>query len=191
LRPKGAIRKTIALLTALVFMLSLTVAVNAPSAEAGGLGVTLTTPDNKSIEATGDYVLKQVIGAVDPERVYFCWDFSNGLTNKLNRSLQQIQLTNLDTGEVVELDTGQGIALEDEEGIAEAGDFRYTKQGSKADDSVPKLRRVELILKSTNLERDTNYIIELGPEIEANNGCTLGKTYGVFATFDFHKLGLP
>ncbi|MGI6487478.1 MAG: fibronectin type III domain-containing protein [Syntrophothermaceae bacterium] len=178
MRPKGAIRKTIALLTALVFMLSLTVAVNAPSAEAGGLGVTLTTPDNKSIEATGDYVLKQVIGAVDPERVYFCWDFSNGLTNKLNRSLQQIQLTNLDTGEVVELDTGQGIALEDEEGIAEAGDFRYTKQGSKADDSVPKLRRVELILKSTNLERDTNYIIELGPEIEANNGCTLGKTYG-------------
>lgn len=177
MRLRGSTKSTIALLTALVFLLSM--AFYIPPVEAGGgLGVTLTTPQNISVEATGDYVLKQVIGAVDPERVYFCWDFSNGLTNKLNKSLQQIKLTNLDTGELVELDTGQGIALEDEEGIAEAGDFRYTKQGTKSDDSVPKIRRVELILKSTKLERDTNYIIELGPEMEANNGCTLGKTYG-------------
>lgn len=171
-------KSRVALLTALAFMLSMVFYV-VPVQAGGGLGVTLTTPPSKSIEATGDYVLKQVIGAVDPERVYFCWDFSNGLTNKLNKSLQQIKLTNLDTGEIVELYTGQGIALEDEEGIAEAGDFRYTKQGSKSsDDDVPKIRRVELILKSTTLERDTNYIIELGPEMEANNGCTLGKTYG-------------
>ena len=96
-------RRLSAILVMLMLMSFFSLYLPQTVAAGGGLGVTLTTPQSKSIEATGDYVLKQVIGAVDPERVYFCWDFSNGLTNKLNMSLQQIQLTNLDTGDVIEL----------------------------------------------------------------------------------------
>lgn len=170
------------LLSALMITLIFTAGVPSASAGTGDLMVTLTEPGCTFITGTVDSCVYQVYGSVDPASVYFCWYFNKGLDKSLSDDLQCITLKNEGKSEEVELDTGssEDFVLS-EEGIIEAGDFKYTKKGKKPNE----IRRLELILKSKELEPFANYLIEMSPDFQANNGDRLGKTYSwKFTTSD-------
>jgi uncharacterized repeat protein (TIGR02059 family) len=83
------------------------------------------------------------------------FDFGNGMDRTLESNLNHIKVYEKTIGNEVKW-----------------SDHNYIKQGS-GDDAV-KLRRLELMFD--NLKAGTTYVVELGPEVEANNGSTLGVT---------------
>jgi len=154
LRFRGSLKSRIALLTVLAFVLSMALCVSPVQAAAGDLTVIMTAPDNQpSATVENTY---QITNPVSLDAIYFCWNFSNGIDDKLESNLQQISL---------KTKNGEPVVLS-------ADDFNYTKQ------DTPKLRQLELTLKSSPLAADTEYIIEMGAGITANNGKdSLGKIY--------------
>lgn len=154
MRFRGSLKSRIALLTVLAFVLSMALCVSPVQAAAGDLTVIMTAPDNQpSATVENTY---QITNPVSLDAIYFCWNFSNGIDNKLDSNLQQISL---------KTKNGEPVVLS-------ADDFNYTKQ------DTPKLRQLELTLKSSPLAADTEYIIEMGAGITANNGKdSLGKIY--------------
>jgi hypothetical protein len=154
MRYRGSMKSRIALLTVLVFMLSMTLCISPVQAAAGDLTVTMTAPDNQPSGARENTY--QITNSVSLDTIYFCWNFSNGLDKNLDSNLQQISL---------KTKNGEPVVLS-------IDDFKYTKQ------ETPKLRQLELTLKSSALIAATDYIIEMGAGITANNGTdSLGKTY--------------
>ncbi len=154
MRFRGSLKSRIALLTVLAFVLSMALCVSPVQAAAGDLTVIMTAPDNQpSATVENTY---QITNPVSLDAIYFCWNFSNGIDDKLESNLQQISL---------KTKNGEPVVLS-------ADDFNYTKQ------DTPKLRQLELTLKSSPLAADTEYIIEMGAGITANNGKdSLGKIY--------------
>lgn len=151
MRLKRSNSSKIAIMTVLVFMLSVVFSIPlVQAATPGGLTIEWFKPDSTELSSDENTVRYQVYGTVDPKNVYFCWNFSNGIDDELGTNLQQISLKTKG-GQIIDL-------IED--------DFKYTKQQS------PKLRQLELILNSTVLQPDTEYVVELGPEIKANNADT-------------------
>lgn len=143
--------------------------------------LTLSVPDCKVISSNSTSISYKLEKLVDPAKTYFRWDFSNGMDRTLENNLFQVTLFNVDENVEVKLDRGQPSDFQNFNGTTiEAGDFKYTKLGRKPE---PKIRRVEMTLKSNVLKPSTNYILTIGPKFEANNGNTLNKTYSwKFAT---------
>ncbi|MDD4549940.1 MAG: S-layer homology domain-containing protein [Syntrophomonadaceae bacterium] len=137
--------------------------------------VTLSVPECTLVESGSNSITYKLQKPVNPGKVYFRWDFSNGMDRTLEKDLQMITLINVDDNKEVKLDRGKPSDFQNFNGSTiEAGDFKYTKQGKRPE---PKIRRVELTLKSTTLEPSKNYILKIGPKYEANNGNQLNKTY--------------
>lgn len=135
-------------------MLSTMFSILPAQAAAGDLTVTMTAPVNQP--SVGESVY-QITDPVNLDNIYFCWNFSNGIDTNLDSNLQQISL---------KTKGGENVTLSSD-------NFTYTKE-----DTPVKLRQLELALDSTALVADTDYIIEFGPEIAANNGTdTLGQIY--------------
>ncbi len=170
---------TLMLLFSLVFVLSGLVPVQAGPEDPFTL--TLSVPDCKVISSSSTNISYKLEKLVDPEKVYFRWDFSNGMDRTLEKNLFHVTLFNVDENVEVKLDRGQPSYFQNFNGTTiEAGDFKYTKLGRNPE---PKIRRVEMTLKSNVLKPSTNYILTVGPKFEANNGNTLNKTYSwKFAT---------
>lgn len=170
------------LLTSLMLAIFL---VNVLPAQAGAsvLEIKWFSPESTMIDSDDNSVRYQVNGTVDPDRVHFKWNFSNGLdkplTDKANPLLNQVTLRNKNSNEMVPLVKEiQDVIKQGNDLVVEAGDFKYTKQGGGSGGAEPdQLRLMELILKSTVLKPSTNYVIELGPGFSANNGYALGRTY--------------
>lgn len=143
--------------------------------------VTLSVPDCKVISSNSTSISYKLEKLVDPAKAYFRWDFSNGMDRTLEKNLFYVTLFDVDENVEVKLDRGQPSDFQNFNGTTiEAGDFKYTKLGRKPE---PKIRRVEMTLKSNVLKPSTNYILTIGPKYEANNGNTLNKTYSwKFAT---------
>ncbi|MDD3879413.1 MAG: fibronectin type III domain-containing protein, partial [Syntrophomonas sp.] len=157
MRFRGSMQSRVALLTALVFMLSMVFNVVPVQAATGDLIVTMTAPGSTMITSDTLQVYNQLNSTVAPNNIHFCWNFSNGIDTNLDSNLQQISL---------KTKSGESIALSKD-------DFVYTKE-----DTPVKLRQLELTLNSVALLADTDYIIELGSGITANNGTdTLDKIY--------------
>lgn len=170
---------TLMLLFTLAFLLS-----GLAPAQAGPedlFTLTLSVPDCQVISSNSTSISYKLEKPVDPAKVYFRWDFSNGMDRTLEKNLFHVTLFNVDDNVEVKLDRGQPSDFQNFNGTTiEAGDFKYTKLGRKPD---PKIRRVEMTLKSNVLKPSTNYILTIGPKFEANNGNTLNKTYSwKFAT---------
>ncbi|MFA7077136.1 MAG: fibronectin type III domain-containing protein [Syntrophomonas sp.] len=148
-------KSNIALLTVLVFVLSIMFTISPVQAAAGDLTVTMTAPENQSL--AGGESAYQITNPVSLDNIYFCWNFSNGIDTNLESNLQEISL---------KTKGGEAVTLGTE-------DFTYTKE-----DTPEKLRQLELTLDSAALVADTDYIIEFGSGITANNSTdTLGKIY--------------
>ena len=97
-----------------------------------------------------------------PQDTVLQFDFGNGMDENLETTLSMIKVYEKASGNVVNY-----------------SDYEYIKEGNK--DTGSKLRRVELYFD--NLKSGTNYVVELGAGIKANNGSTLGiKTTFEFAT---------
>lgn len=143
--------------------------------------LTLSVPDCKVISSNNNSVSYKLEKLVDPEKVYFRWDFSNGMDRTLEKNLLEVTLFNVDDNVEVKLDRGKPSDFQNFNGTTiEAGDFKYTKLGRRPE---PKIRRVEMTLNSNVLEPSKNYILTIGPKFEANNGNILNKTYSwKFAT---------
>ena len=95
----------------------------------------------KCYSITDTHIYSQINNLINPDDVYFCWDFDYGIDKNLYANIQQIVLINNDTNEMVELDLGQNEeCVFDTDGIYNGG-LLYKTQ-------IPKLRRLELILKS-------------------------------------------
>jgi uncharacterized repeat protein (TIGR02543 family) len=174
---KGSAKNNIAVLTLLIFILSM---VSAAPVQAAGLtfregGI---PESSELISDTEEGVFYRIKDPIDPENVYLRWNLSNGMDANLQFSLDQITLKNKDADEIITLNKEIGDSYTPETGttIWPAGDFKYTKEGG-GDGSGGTLRQIELTLQSTDLQQSTNYIIILGPEMKANNGNTLGKPY--------------
>lgn len=168
-----------AIIIALITLFSvLSLLSGVPAAQAGSedpFTVTLSVPECKLISSTSKSLSYKLEKPVDPQKVYFRWDFSNGMDRTLEKNLQFITLTNVDDNTEVILGRGKPSDFQNFNGTTiEAGDFKYTKQGRNPE---PKIRRVEFMLKSTTLEPAKNYILKIGPQYEANNGNKLNKTY--------------
>ncbi|MBP8818927.1 MAG: S-layer homology domain-containing protein [Syntrophomonadaceae bacterium] len=137
-----------------------------------------------SSDASGDYY--KVDAAIEPDAVHFKWNFGNGMDRPIVAgSLQNVTLRNKDTNTQVPLDRGNPTGLDDN-GVMIAGDFKFTKLGGGGG-TGGELRLLELILQSTTLQTGTTYIIELGPNLEANNGSKLEKPY----SWEFTTTGVP
>ena len=168
----------------LVLMLMSTFMFSAPAeAVDGGLTVTLTEPGSTVTTSDTLQVYNQVSDTVDPNNVYFCWEFGNGLDKVLAADLQKITLKNADTNQEVTLNKTGDFTVQD---IMNVGDFRWSKENT-----TPKLRTLELILSSTALQSSTNYIIEIAADFTANNGNTLGKKYSWVFTTAAGDLAVP
>ncbi len=170
---------TLMLLFSLVFLLSGLVPAQAGPEDPFSL--TLSVPDCQVISSNSTSISYKLEKLVDPAKAYFRWDFSNGMDRTLENNLFQVTLFNVDENVEVKLDRGQPSDFQNFNGTTiKAGDFKYTKLGRKPE---PKIRRVEMTLKSNVLKPSTNYILTIGPKYEANNGNTLNKTYSwQFAT---------
>ncbi len=165
-------RGYLAVVLALV-MLAASFGIYVPQAQAAML-ITWYEPASTlvSSDASGDYY--KVDAAIEPDAVHFKWNFGNGMDRPIIAgSLQNVTLRNKDSNAQVPLDRGNPTGL-DANGVMIAGDFKFTKAGSGGNS---ELRLLELILQSTTLQAGTTYIVELGANLQANNGDTLGKPY--------------
>lgn len=168
-------RNTAALIVACIMMIT-SLAGAVPAAQAAELTIKACSPAATLVSSDTATVNYLVDEAVAPDNVCFCWDFSNGLDKAFSGDIKGITLTDLDAGTEVTLDYGAPADYSmSPEGIIEAGDFRYTKQGSGSD---PKqVRRLEFNLHSTSLLPGTRYVLQMASNFQANNGYTLGHVY--------------
>ncbi|MGI6487477.1 MAG: S-layer homology domain-containing protein [Syntrophothermaceae bacterium] len=93
--------------------------------------------------------------SLSPTDTLLQFDFGNGMDRTLSSNLNHIKVYEKTSGNEVKW-----------------SNHNYIKQGSGND--TFKLRRLELMFN--NLKSGTTYVVELGPEVEANNGSTLGVT---------------
>ena len=106
-----------------------------------------------------------------PQDTLLQFDFSNGVDENLASSLSLIEIYEKSSGSRVNYSK-----------------YDYIKEGNK--DNGGKLRRLEMYFD--NLKSGTNYVVELGGGVEANNGSTLGtKQTFEFATSATEGTTLP
>lgn len=151
--------------TLTLFMLLSSLAIGVPPAY--GITVDSFAP-TATLISSDESVQYQISDLVDPANVHFSWNFSNGMDTTFVNNLEQITLVEKYTGQAVQL--AKTITRPFDGVYMGTEDFLYTKSPSGA-------RLVELILTSTTLLSGTDYVISLGPNFQANNGSTLGKTY--------------
>ncbi|MGI6434174.1 MAG: fibronectin type III domain-containing protein [Syntrophomonadaceae bacterium] len=125
--------------------------VQSSSGSNGGGGSGSGTPGGLTVDFTAV--------RTSPQDTMLQFDFSNGMDENLESTLGLIRAYEKAGGNV-----------------ANYSDYKYIKEGNK--DTGGKLRRLELYFD--NLKSGTNYVVELGAAIKANNGSTLGtkKTFG-------------
>lgn len=165
-------RSCLAVVLALV-MLAASFGIYVPQAQAA-MTITWFEPTANLVSNDANGVYYKVTDAIALDNVHFQWNFSNGMDRPIVAgSLQNVTLRTKDTNTEVPLDRGNPTGL-DANGQIIAGDFKFTKAGSGGNS---ELRLLELILKSTTLQQGTTYIVELGPNLEANNGSKLEKPH--------------
>ncbi len=129
----------------------------------GDLTVALTSPAAELTSSGETQVVYQVNDLADYENVSFVWNFSNGLDTYLQANKEEVTL---------KAAGGDDIVINYDQELV------YTEQNEPV-----KLRQLELtMVDSGKLQPDTEYIVELGPDIMSNNGSTLGKTYTWYFT---------
>ncbi len=176
-----AIKKRIGFTTVIaLLMFAALLWLDLPVAQAENMTIRWSQPEATLISSDENSVSYRINEPVDPDKVHLKWNFSNGLDRPLADDLQCISLRTKDTSGIIALDKGTPPFKLDSQNIIEEGDFKYTKIGGgsgKNGDKSNELRLLELILKSTTLQPGTEYVIEMAPGFQANNGNTLGLTY--------------
>lgn len=167
-------RNVVALLVGCLLLATSLVGV-VPTAQAADL-ITAFAPAATLAGSDDGTVIYLVDEAVVPDNVYFSWDFSKGLDRAFGDDIAKITLTDLDAGTEVGLDYGVPTDyVMNSEGVIQAGDFKYTKEGSGSDPN--QSRCLEFVLKSTSLKPGTRYALQIAAEFHANNGNALGQIY--------------
>ncbi len=159
---------------------------------AGGLTFTLT-PTAIDEGEDGYYHNYEIVNPVDMDNFSLAWNFSNGLDKNLRFNLECIRLIDVSTDQEITLDLGPNSYESTLEGVFFAGDFKYisagggtgdgTGDGTGGDASKVRMLKFEPGAKTLNdMNKGSQYIIEIDPEFTANNGRnTLGKIF----TFSF------